>query len=77
MVLVVTKTVLVLKNLQGLGLVGDGLNYITAAKTKLIEAIMRIWYPEDEVQYICSILVDSMPTRISMIIYGKGGRIKN
>ena len=29
MVLVLTKTVLVLKNLQGLGLAGDGLNYIT------------------------------------------------
>ena len=27
--MVLTKTVLVLKNLQGLGLVGDGLNYIT------------------------------------------------
>ena len=29
-VLVLTKTVLVLKNLQGLGLVGDGLNYCTS-----------------------------------------------
>ena len=31
----------------------------------------------DEIQNICSILVDSMPTRISMIINGKGERIKN
>ena len=33
-VLVLTKMVLVLKNLQGLGLVGDGLNYITVHHTR-------------------------------------------
>ena len=31
MVLVLKKTVLVLKNLLGLGIVDDGLNYITVA----------------------------------------------
>ena len=38
-----------------------------SAKTKLKEATIRTWY-HDEVQNICSTLVDSMPTRISMLI---------
>ena len=38
-VLVLTKTVLVLKNLQGLGLEGDGLNYITAKTFTAAEAL--------------------------------------
>ena len=45
-------------------------------KTKLIEAIMRIWYHNDEVQNIFSTLVDSMPRRISMIVNAKGEHIK-
>ena len=47
-----------------------------SAKTKLIEAIIRIWYHDDEVQNICSILANSMPTRISRLINAKGGHIK-
>ena len=51
--LVLTKTVLVLKNLRGLGLVGDGLNYITDLITffnydfryliMMQEAIVGLW----------------------------------
>ena len=47
-----------------------------STKTKLIEAIVRIWYHDDEVQNICSTHVDSMPTQISMLINAKGGHIK-
>ena len=41
LVLDLTKTVLVLKNLQGLGLIGDGLNYITAANRKRLSLLFK------------------------------------
>ena len=43
--------------------------------TKLTEAIIRIWHHNEELQNICSNLVDSMPTRISKMIKAKGGHI--
>ena len=46
------------------------------SKTKLIKSIIQIWYNDDEVQNICSTLVDSMPTQILMIINAKGGHTK-
>ena len=47
-----------------------------STKTKLVKAIIRIWCHDDEVQNIRSTVVDSMPTRISMLINAKGGHIK-
>ena len=45
-------------------------------KTKLIAAIMQIWHHDEEFQNICPNFVDSMPTRISLLIKAKGGHIK-
>ena len=46
-----------------------------STKTKLIEAIIQIWYHDKEIKDICSTLVDSMPTQISMLIKATGGYI--
>ena len=40
---------------------------------KLISAITRTWYYDDEVVKRCSTLVDSMPKRVKMLIKAKGG----
>ena len=37
-----TKTVLVVKNLQGLGLVGDGLNYITGSSHFILLRVIQL-----------------------------------
>ena len=42
---------------------------------KLISAIIRTWYHDDEVVKMCSTLVDSMPKRVKMLIKAKGGHI--
>ena len=47
-----------------------------STKIKLIQAIIQIWHHDEELQNICSNLVDSMPTRISKLIKAKGGHIK-
>ena len=40
---------------------------------KLISAIIRTWYHDDEVAKMCSTLVDSMPKCVKMLIKAKGG----
>ena len=42
---------------------------------KLISAIIRTWYHDDEVVKMCSTLVDSMPKLVKMLIMAKDGHI--
>ena len=35
---------------------------------KLIVAIIRTWYHDDEISKICSTLVDSIPNRVALVI---------
>ena len=51
--------------------------YDYTAKSNLIEGIIQIWYHDEELQKICSNLVDSTPTRAAMLINAKGGHINN
>jgi len=41
-------------------------------KSKLIEGIIQIWYHDEQLQNLCSNLVDSMSTRVAMLINAKG-----
>ena len=50
--------------------------YDCSTKTSLIEAIIRIWYHDEELKKMCCNLVHSTPKRVSMIIKSKGGHIK-
>ena len=43
---------------------------------KLISAIIRTWYHDEEIAKICSILVDSMPNRVALVIKERGGHTK-
>ena len=45
-------------------------------KTKLIQAIIEVWFHDEEIRNICQNLVDSMPKRIKLVIKCKGGHIK-
>jgi len=49
--------------------------YDCTAISKLIEGIIQIWYHDEELQNLCSVLIDSIPTRVSMLIKAKGGHI--
>ena len=49
--------------------------YDCTTKSKLIEGIIQIWYHDEELQNLCSKLVDSMPTRVAMLINAKEGHI--
>ena len=49
--------------------------YDCTTKSKLIEGIIQIWYHDEELQNLCSKLVDSMSTRVAMLINAKGGHI--
>ena len=44
-------------------------------KIKLIEAIIQLWYRDEQIQSDCNKLVDSMPKRIRDVIKRKGGHI--
>ena len=50
--------------------------YYCSTKISLIEAIIRIWYHDEELKKMCCNLVHSMSKRVSMIIKSKGGNIK-
>ena len=43
---------------------------------KLISAIIRTWYHDEEIAKICSTLVDSMPNRVALVIKERGGHTK-
>ena len=43
---------------------------------KLVEAIIHIWYHDDEILEKCKKLVESMPTRVNDLLKAKGGHIK-
>ena len=49
-----------------------------STKTLINEAIISIWYHDDELKKICSNLVQPAPTLISMVLKPKpkGGHIK-
>jgi len=49
--------------------------YDCTTKSKLKEWIIQIWYHDEELQNLCSNLVNSMPTRVAMLINAKGGHI--
>ena len=51
-------------------------NHDCTCKDKLISAIIKIWYHDEELKNMCSILVDSMPQRVQCILKAKGGHIK-
>ena len=42
-------------------------------KTKLIEAIIQVWYHDEQIQENCENLIDSMPKRVLQVIENKGG----
>jgi transposase len=45
-------------------------------KTKVIEAVVSIWFHDDEIKKMCQTLVFSMPERVAMVLRSKGGHIK-
>jgi len=45
-------------------------------KPKMIEAVIQIWFHDEEIKAMCRNLVLSMPTRIQSVIAAKGGHIK-
>ena len=42
---------------------------------KLISAVIRTWYHDEQVTKMCSTLVESMPNRVQMLVKAKGGHI--
>lgn len=44
-------------------------------KTKLIEAIIDVWYRDQEIAQNCQKLVESMPKRVKELIKNRGGHI--
>jgi len=49
------------------------LDYTTM--TKLIEAIIQVWYRDPKIKENCQTHVESMPNRIKEVIKNKGGHI--
>ena len=43
---------------------------------KLIEAVIQIWFHDEELKKMCTALVNSMPNRIKDVLNAKGGHIK-
>lgn len=44
-------------------------------KTKLIEAVIQLWFRVDQILENCKKLIDSMPKRLQEVIKAKGGHI--
>ena len=51
-------------------------NHDCTSKTKLISAIIKIWYHDEELKNMCSTLVDFMSQRVQCTLKAKGGHIK-
>ena len=47
------------------------------SETKLIDAIIDVWYCNLEITQNCEKLIESMPKRIMELITDRGGRISN
>jgi transposase len=45
-------------------------------KTKMIEAVIKVWFNDDKINDNCKNLVKSMPKRINEVLKNKGGHIK-
>lgn len=45
-------------------------------KVKLIENLIQIWHRDDEIKNKCSVLIESMPRRIELLIKNKGMHTK-
>ena len=43
--------------------------------SQLIEAIISIWFRDDEIVKTCQKLIESIPERISQVIKNRGGHI--
>ena len=46
-----------------------------STKTKMIEAIIEIWYRDEKIKKNCETLIESMPKRVQMLKDKKGGHI--
>lgn len=44
-------------------------------KTKLIEAVIQVWFRDQQISEICQKLIDSMPERVEKVLNAKGGHI--
>lgn len=44
-------------------------------KTKMIEAVIQVWYRDERISENCQKLVESMPKRVKAVIEAKGGHI--
>ena len=42
---------------------------------KMISAVIKVWYHDEELAEMCSNLVESMPKRVKMLVKAKGGHI--
>lgn len=42
---------------------------------KLISAVIKVWYHDEELAEMCSNLVESMPNRVQMLVKARGGHI--
>jgi transposase len=45
-------------------------------KVQLIENLIQIWHHDDEIKNKCSVLIESMPRRIELLIKNKGMHTK-
>jgi len=45
-------------------------------KVQLIENLIQIWHRDDEIKNKCSILIESMPRHIELLIKNKGMHTK-
>jgi hypothetical protein len=45
-------------------------------KVQLIENLIQIWHHDDEIENKCSVLIESMPRRIELLIKNKGMHTK-
>ena len=46
-------------------------------KIKLIEAVIHVWFHDEEIKKICKTLVLSMKKRVKSVLENKGGHINN
>lgn len=47
-----------------------------SSKVKLMEAVLSVWFHDEEIKNSCKNLIESMPKRVAMLIKARGGHIK-
>ena len=50
--------------------------YNCTTKQKVIEAIIQVWFHDNEAKEMCKTLIESMPNRIQLVIKARGGHTK-